>query len=223
MAKQFLKIKSGMSYIFLDESGDLGFDSSKNNSDYFIVTFIFIQNKKVLEKIVKKVHATLRKKIKGFSGGVLHSTKEKPVTRKRLLKLLVKENLKIMVVYLNKSKVYTKLQNEKHVLYNYVVNILLDRIMSRKLINCTEKIFMIASRRETNKFLNSNFKTYLVGQVKNKHKLEIQVEIKTPGQEKSLQIVDFVCWAIFNKYEHKRSDYYKTIKKLIVEERGLFG
>ena len=40
---------------------------------------------------------------------------------------------------INKKKVYTKLQDEKQVLYNYVTNILLDRIISKKLIKSKDK------------------------------------------------------------------------------------
>ena len=83
-----------MSYIFLDESGDLGFDSSKNNSKYFVITALFISDKKPLERLVKKIHSGLRKKIKAIGGGVLHSVKEKPVTRKRLLIKLMNLSLK---------------------------------------------------------------------------------------------------------------------------------
>ncbi|MBI2032397.1 MAG: hypothetical protein HYV38_02575 [Candidatus Levybacteria bacterium] len=57
---------------------------------------------------------------------------------------------------MNKSKVYTHLQDEKHVLYNYVANILLDRIMKRHLDKDRE-VILIAARRETNKFLNAGF------------------------------------------------------------------
>ena len=168
-------------HIFLDESGDLGFSPKKKNSKYFVITILFISNKKLLEKIVKKAHKTLRKKIKRLSGGVLHSYKEKPITRKRLLTELSENNCSIMAIYLNKSKVYTHLQDEKHVLYNYVVNILLDRIMTRRLLNTKLPITLIAAKRETNKFLNINFKNYLRQQLKTKHKLAIAVEIKTPS------------------------------------------
>ncbi|MCK4635926.1 MAG: DUF3800 domain-containing protein [Candidatus Moranbacteria bacterium] len=44
-----------MAYIFLDESGDLGFDFSKQKtSKFFIVTCIFTNNKRPIEKIIKK-------------------------------------------------------------------------------------------------------------------------------------------------------------------------
>lgn len=209
-------------YIFLDESGDLGFNPKKQNSKYFVVTFLFAQDKKPLEKIAKKIHRNLRKKVKRLSGGILHSVKENPITRKRLLKLLAQEDCLIMAIYLNKSKVYSKLQDEKHVLYNYVINILLDRIMTKKLLDINKEITMVASKRETNKFLNANFKLYLQKQIANKHKLLIKIDIKMPSEEKSLQVVDFASWAIFRKYEKGDNLYYHLIKKMIIEESGLF-
>ncbi len=44
-----------MSYIFMDESGELGFDFKKEKtSKFFVVTFIFTKDKNTLNKIVKK-------------------------------------------------------------------------------------------------------------------------------------------------------------------------
>ena len=45
-----------MAYIFMDESGDLGFDKSKTRSSKnFLITFFFCDNPSPFEKIVKKV------------------------------------------------------------------------------------------------------------------------------------------------------------------------
>ena len=210
-------------YIFLDESGDLGFNKEKNNSKFFIVTILFSPNKKDIEKLVKKTHSELRKRVKRLSGGVLHSVKESPTTRKRLLNRLAKLNCKVMVIYLNKSKVYSQLQDEKHILYNYVVNILLDRIMTKGHLDKTKSIILVAAKRETNKFLNLNFKTYLESQIKINHKLDLTVEIKYPSEEKSLQAVDFASWAIFRKFEIRDDEYYKLINAVVCEESGLFN
>ncbi len=212
-----------MSFIFLDESGDLGFNPKKKNSKYFVITILSIEDKKTLEKIVRKVHRSLRKKIKRVGGGVLHSVKEKPKTRRKLLALIAKEDCRIMTISLKKEKVYTRLKDEKHVLYNYVTNILLDRIMTKKLISKDSKSNLVAEKRETNKFLNENFKTYLLKQIKNKFGLELEIEVKSPREEKALQAVDFVSWAIFRKYERKDSSYCELIKGRIVEENPLFG
>ena len=210
-----------MSFIFMDESGDLGFDFSKQGtSSYFLVTFLFTGKKRPIEKCVKKVHSGLRKKFRKI--GVLHAYREEPVTRKRLLSCLAKKDCKIMTILLNKRNVYTRLQNEKAVLYNYVTNILLDRIFTKKLLPSGGDVEIVASRRETNRFLNQSFQSYLSSQLAKNHDIKMRISIKTPFQEKALQAVDFVSWAIFRKYEHEDDTYYNIIRGKIVEENPLF-
>lgn len=211
-----------MAYIFLDESGDLGFDFSKGRTTkYFIITFLFCENKKPIEKLIKKIHRGLRKKFK-IRSGVLHASHEEPVTCMRFCRDIISQDCQLMTIYLNKSKVFTNLRDEKAVLYNYVTNILLDRVMNKRLVDKTKKIEVIASRRETNKFLNENFKNYIAKQVKANHKLDIEIKIKTPAEEKSLQAVDIASWAIFRRYEYQDDSYYNVIKEIIAEESPLF-
>jgi hypothetical protein len=210
-----------MSYIFLDESGDLGFNPDKKSSRFFMVTFLFVEDKRPIEKAVKKTHAELSKKLKKKIGE-LHAVNEKPITRQRLLKRLHEKECSIMVIYLNKKKVFTKLQDEKQVLYNYITNILLDRIFTRRLVAERGEIELIASRRETNRFFNENFKDYLESQVRNNHSKDISISIRTPQEEKGLQAVDCVSWAVFRKYEGGDEGYYNLIKEKIVEESALF-
>ena len=211
-----------MAYIFLDESGDLGFNfQKKKTSKIFVVTCLFTENKRPIEKVVKKTHSELKKKYKRRFG-VLHAVKEKPLTRQRLLKRLNESDCAIMTIYLNKKKVHTRLQDEKQVLYNFVANILLDRIYTKNIIHTKNKIFLVASRRETNKFLNDNFKNYLNNQIKNQHHGNLEINIKAPSEEKALQAVDFASWAIFRKYQYEDDSYYNLIKNKIVEENPLF-
>ncbi len=211
-----------MAYIFLDESGDLGFDFNKQKTTrFFVITFLFMENKRPIEKCVRTTHRQLRKKYKSV-GGVLHASKEEAITRQRLLRCLSQKNCSIMTVYLNKKRVYTHLQDEKQVLYNYVTNILLDRIFRKKLVSAAHPIRLIASKRETNRFLNDNFKNYLKGQAEINHEKNISIEIKTPAEEKALQAVDCASWAIFRKLEYSDDTYYNTIRGRIVEENPLF-
>lgn len=212
-----------MAYIFLDESGDLGFDfSKKKTSKYFVISFLFVANKTPVDRIIKKVFKHFSKKEIKNHHGILHCYKEKPKIRQFVLKSIKEKDVSIISIYLNKKKVYTKLQDEKHVLYNYVTNILIDRVCTKKLIPTNEPIRLIASRRETNKFLNHNFCSYIQNQVQNNHKLDIKVEIKPPYEERCLQAVDFICWAIYRKIEHGDDSYVNLIKQKIVEESPLF-
>jgi len=123
---------------------------------------------------------------------------------------------------LNKKKVYTRLQDEKSVLYNYVTNILLDRIFTNRLLLLSSNVEIVASRRETNRFLNQNFKSYLRSQLAKNHGVTVKISIRTPSEEKALQAVDFASWAIFRKYEYGDNAYYNIISGKIVEENPLF-
>lgn len=212
-----------MWYLYLDESGDLGFDFSKHGtSKYFVIGIIAIYNKRHGEKIIKKIFTGFTKTEIKRHAGMLHCYKETPQTRIKLFNKLKENKIPVLVIYLKKSKVYTKLQDEKQVLYNYVTNIILDRIFTKRLVPSFQDVCLIASRRETNKFLNLNFKDYLSRQVKNNHGIHISIEIKPPQEEKNLQIADFVSWAVFRKYEFEDDFYYNIIRDSIIEENPVY-
>ncbi|MCA9341012.1 DUF3800 domain-containing protein [Candidatus Saccharibacteria bacterium] len=210
--------------VYMDESGDLGFDFTKQKtSRYFVVSFVFTAHPRQLDKMVNKIfHGFTKKEVKNHHG-VLHCYKEHPKNRVRLLNSLAKSNSSVLTLKLDKKRVYTRLHDEKHVLYNYVVNILLDRMIGKKLIPLDGEIRFVASRRETSKFLNENFVNYLNSQTASNHKLKIQTEIIKPSQEKGLQVIDFVAWSYFRKYEHTDSSYADIIQDITVEEGRLFG
>jgi hypothetical protein len=212
-----------LSYIFLDESGDLGFDfKKKKTSRFFVITFLFAKEKKRLEKIVKKTFRGFSKAHRKHHPGILHATKESDRIRQKVLEHLCRLDVCILSIYLNKQKVYTRLQDEKQVLYNYVANILLDRVYSKRLVPIDKPIHLIASRRETNRFLNENFRDYLKTQVSQHHQLKLEISIKTPFQEKALQVADFACWAIYRKWEFRDESYFRIIEGKILEESPLF-
>jgi hypothetical protein len=217
-----------LGYIFLDESGCLGFNfTKKKTSKFFVISFLFVRDerKRSLEKIIRKIYEGFTAKELKKRSNCLHCYKEKPATRIKLLNMLNSKNSAIMAIYLDKKKVYSRLHDEKQVLYNYITNILLDRIFTKKLIpkEDSKQIILVASRRETNQALNENFKYYLENQVNKNHAAKIEVEIKPPHTEKCLQLVDFVSWAIFRKYEHGDDFYANLIKSSIVEEKSLFN
>ena len=109
-----------------------------------------------------------------------------------------------------------------HTYYSHKIGRDGPQLSSKRLIPTISKIELVASRRETNKFLNKNFKNYLNSQIKNRHKTNISIQIRNPFQEKSLQAVDFISWAIFRKYEQEDDSYYNLIKSKIIEENPLF-
>ena len=206
-------------YIFLDESGDLGF--KKSSSNWFIFTIAITGNLRSLEKVIKKVWRHLRKKHKGL--GELHASNEKNTTRRRVLRLLSKaDDLKILCIVLNKEKVYIDLQNQKEYLYNYTANLLLDRLHNKELIPANEPINLYIDRKDTKKYLRENFVGYLTESMKKRRNAVFNVKLHSSHENKSLQAVDFISWAIFRKYERSDYEFYEIIKDKIVDEDLLF-
>lgn len=147
-----------MAYIFLDESGDLGFKLKSSN--WFLFTIVLTNDHRKIEKCIKTVHRNLSKKYKRV--GELHAYHAQPEVRKKLLSNLNQINdLKILCIILNKKKVYVDLQKQKNYLYNYTANILLDRLHKKNIININEPIELFIDQKDTNKFIRENFEKYL--------------------------------------------------------------
>jgi len=163
----------------------------------------------------------LKKKHKKL--GELHASHEKDVTRKRMLKLLSEVNdLKILCVILNKKKVYVDLQNQKNYLCNYTANVLLDRLHTKEILNPREPIHLFVDRKDTKKRLRENFINYLTDSMKKRREGSFVVKLHSSHENKSLQAVDFISWALFRKYEHGDYEFYEIIKNKITDERLLF-
>ncbi|TSC79117.1 MAG: hypothetical protein G01um101433_14 [Parcubacteria group bacterium Gr01-1014_33] len=208
-----------MAYIFLDESGDLGF--KKPSSRWFIFTIAIVSSSRSLERVVKKIWRPLKKKHKKL--GELHAYHSDDTTRTRMLqKLNELDDLKVLCVVLNKKKVHIDLQNQKNYLYNYTANILLDRLHSSATIKSDEQINLFIDRKDTKKKLRENFTNYLSSQMSNRGRKHFTVVLHSSHENKSLQAVDFISWAIFRKYERNDYEFYELIKSKITDERLLF-
>jgi len=208
-----------MAYIFLDESGDLGF--KKNSSNWFIFTLVLTNDHRKIEKCVKKIHKNLSKKYKKVSE--LHAYHTQSAIKIKLLTNIAEiKDIKILCIILNKKKVYIDLQNQKNYLYNYTANVLLDRLHKKRIIDINEPIELYIDQKDTNKFIRENFEKYLKDNLVRKRNGKINIKIKPSHTEKCLQAVDFISWAIFRKYEKNDYEYYEIIKNKIIEENLLF-
>ena len=208
-----------MAYIFLDESGDLGF--KKSSSKWFLFTIAIVSTPRSLERVVKRIWRPLKKKHKKL--GELHASHEKDITRRRVLEQLGEvSDLKVLCVILNKQKVYVDLQNQKNYLYNYTANILLDRLHAKDVLSPKEPINLFVDRKDTKKRLRENLINYLTESMKKRRDGSFAVELHSSHENKSLQAVDFISWAIFRKYERGDFEFYEIIKNKITDERLLF-
>lgn len=209
-----------MTYLFLDESGDLGFKYASTR--YFMISFVLTDDRRGLEKMVKRIFRGFSKTEKKSHGGVLHAYSETPQTRKKLLALFhAHTQSRVFVICVDKEKVSADLRDKKHTFYNFIVSTLLKRLYAKNILPTDKRVCLIASRRETNKLLNENFITYLKRQTK-RYNADLQITIRKQDEEKALQVTDIVSWAVFRKYEYEDDTYYSLLQDSIVEESMLY-
>ena len=90
-----------MAYIFLDESGDMGFDFTKaKTSKYFVITCLFVANKRPVEKIARNVIRGFSAKERKRHGGELHANSEQDRTRSKILTQLAAHTLQFRCQYI---------------------------------------------------------------------------------------------------------------------------
>ncbi len=145
-----------MTYIYFDESGDLGFDfAKKGTSGQFSVAFLILTNKRPVSSAVKKVFLSLPiSKVRKHTGE-LHAYKERASTRRKLLANLATKDILIATMRLDKKKVL--IADNPHDLYASIVNSLVNRLFVDGVINGSDPIQLIASRRDTSQTLNRRF------------------------------------------------------------------
>ncbi len=206
----------------MDESGDLGFDlTKKGTSKYFVITMLTVENKRVLDKIVKKVYQKLSPKQMQQRNGVLHCNQEDNKIRMGVYNQLVNRDIASFCLVLKKENVFNNDFKSKHLLYNNLVKYLLKSLFTKRLLSFDEKLVFYASKRETNKFLNQNFLLELNNEFSQDSISGIEFRIDEAYKENGLQLVDFISWAIFKKYEDNELYFYEIIKSKIYEERTI--
>lgn len=207
-------------YIFLDESGDLGF--GERSSKWFLFTLVVVDDPRKLERVIKSARRSLKKKHK-HSFSELHAYNCDDITRRRVLTKLAELDISVVSTILNKQKVYVDLQNQKNHLYNFTANIVLDRLINTKLIDGGKYISLVVDRKDTKKHLRDNFISYITEAMKQRRGGGFEMTLAASHDEKGLQAVDFISWAIFRKYESGDFEFYEIIKNKIIDERLLFS
>lgn len=199
-----------MQYIYIDESGDLGFDfTKKGTSRYFVVAAIIVEDKDILEKIIRKTFISLSQKDRRRHSGTFHAFKEKEKTLRKILRLLKAESsIKIAFICLEKKDKDS--EKSKYEIYNESVL----RLVRNAFYDSSLEITLFSSQRETNKYINKQFKSFLSRGLGKKSR----VKIINPSDEKGLQLVDIISWSIFRKYEFGDDFYYKLFEDKIIKK-----
>ena len=205
-------------YIYLDESGDLGFDfKKKGTSKHFLITVLLTREPKKIANCIKHLKEdALQKKYKKIPEIKFNNSPE--VFRKRVIQKLSAQEIFILVFCLNKIKIVNKLHDKKDKVYNYVTGLLFDKILNAT--NPDEELIMTVDKVKVGKIQMEDFNFYLglklfmAGQQDRKLKV-IHVDSQ---KDRCIQAVDFISGSIFRKYEFRNLNLYDLIRSKIISE-----
>lgn len=207
-----------MLFLYLDESGDLGFDFvNKRPSSFFVVCILEIEGQDKNKILSKSVKLVLRRK----------SYKNKPLKELKgsLTPLNIKKyfydrikNLKfsLYAVILDKKKSYQSLWEDKERIYSHISYLLLEKI---KMGNKPFRIQLIIDRSKSKENIRA-FDRFILLQLKGRLNPAAPLSISHLDSQVNycLQAVDLFCWGLFRKYEKNDIAWYNIFKDKVKYE-----
>ena len=216
----FCGIMQHMWYLYLDESGDLGFDFvNKRPSNFFTITIVVVQGIEENRKLMKAVRVTLRRKLnprkhrKRFIQELKGSSTAMSIKRYFYTRISTVE-FGIYSITLNKRRVYERLTHEKTRVYNFIARQVLDRIPFES--NRGNRVEFILDKSKSKPEI-VEFNTYIHNQLAGRLHPDTILDMyhwnshETPG----LQVADMFSWGIFQSYERKNKEWLDIFQKKI--------
>ncbi len=210
--------------IYLDESGDLGFDfSRRKTSRKFVITLLVCDDGEVASIFRKAVRRTLKNKLnrkKGKKATVFEvkGAKTSLELKKYFYRGLSRKGWRIYTAVLNKQRVYDALQKPqaKKKLYNVLARFILEKIDLR---TAGSAVTLILDRCK-NKEEIRDFNSYVTNQLEALLPLNIPLNIyhEHSHENAGLQAADLFCWGVFRKYEAGDNDWYDVYRRAIAFE-----
>lgn len=217
-------------YIFVDEAGDMDF--STKGSRYYMFSFLVKKRPFNLhEYIANYRYKLLERNLDPLNGKRLdiesfHAHKDNKYIKQELFSIISTfhtETIKVYSYILEKPKVLPSKRSEKDKFYienlKFAIERLLDRLEIKKdFIIITDNLPVQNNKNNQIKALREGVSDYLKN---NKLKIRYDVFHHCSASSVNLQIIDYICWAIFRKYEHGDSSYYEIIEKYILAEEDM--
>ncbi len=209
-------------YVFLDESGDLGFNFTKGGtSRFFVICLLVVPTTEDYKQLSKAVERTIRHKLhKGRPPkqhiDELKGSKITLPSKEYFFRQAQKSRFSIYSLVLNKARVYEELRHEPGRLYNFIARTLIERCPFREE---KERIILTLDKRMATQEI-SNFNQYLLVQLQEILPITVPFEIFHchSWERKGLQAVDLFSWGMFRKYERNDLSWYSTFQGKIAFE-----
>lgn len=210
-----------MWYLYLDESGDLGFDFfGKRPSKFFTVAILAVKGKDNNRALIKAVKKTVKRKLRKGSPSELKGSHTSIEVKRYFYKLVQPIPFAVFALTLNKKRVYETLSRKKDRVYNFIARKVLDHIPFEK---ASIRVELIIDKSKGSREIGE-FNDYIVRQLEGRIDPKVPLDIfhHTSHENLGLQAIDLFSWGIFRKYEQEDLEWYDVLKeKIRYDERYL--
>ena len=192
-----------MTYIYIDESGDLG--EGYSGSKYFVIAAIIVDNPKNLKRIIKEAN----NKYNNIIGRDLEikGSKTSPYVIKKILCKLKNVDYEVFAIFLDKTNLH-KIPDfyNYHVLYDTLASKLAEKITITSPTNVI--VDRSKNKHDEIRIFNERFSSSL----NNAFCYSIDITHANSIKEKELQIADLISWSIYQRLEHNNAEFIDIIK-----------
>lgn len=205
-------------FIYLDESGDLGFDFDKaKTSRYFVITLLVCRDKSTQDVFRRAVSRTLKNKLNRSKSKTrpvqeLKGTATTLAVKQYFYRQLPEDGWDIYSVTLNKARVddHLRTRTGKKKLYNFLARFILEKV---KFPEEAPRVSLVVDRCK-NKEEIKDFNQYLANQLEALLPLNTKLDIDHLASHESagLQSVDMFCWGIARKDDSGEGEWYRVYR-----------
>lgn len=205
-----------MIYLYLDESGDLGFDfANKKPSRHFTVCLLVMRTRESFLHVGKAVRKTRRHKMS--AGNELKGSSSSLSTKAYFWKQVKGADFGIFSVTLDKQSLMHFFQDDQERLYNFAARRVLEHIA---LPEGLERIQVVIDKSKGKQEIE-RFNEAVVRQLQTSVDLRIPINIDHLPSHTSfqLQAVDLFSYGIFRSYERQDAGWLDMYRgKVVVNE-----
>jgi len=204
-------------YVYLDESGDLGFD--QRSTRYFTIAFVIVEDPIPFKRCVKavkiKYHIPQGAELKGYT--------TRKIIKEDLLHRFLKLDMEVHAITVRKENVEPKLRKDTNILYNYMVGLsLVERILeepvdARVVVDVDRRITSITSGFKFNEYLR-----YKIWYEKERRDIDLEIHHLDSHAAYTIQGIDVICNSIFRKYNSNNYALFNIIQDKVKSDRRLF-
>jgi len=210
-----------MLYLYLDESGDLGFDFvNKKPSTFFTICVLAIKGRDNDRALANVVRTVARRKL--FMGSKRSPAELKGSTtsleiKRYFYKKASHIDFKLYSVTLNKKLAYPHLAKDKERIYNYIARLTLEHVNFR---DAAVRVIMTVDKSKSRQRI-IEFNTYIVSQIQALLDPLVPLDIfhMNSIESPSLQAVDMFAWGISRKYEKEDIEWFNVFKARVCADR----